>query len=69
MTDLEMLETLLNKTGRIYDKHTTATKTIIQIHVANIRHEWLFDMQGNVVDDWDNSAYTTWISEGAYLYE
>lgn len=69
MTELEMLETLLNKTGRIYDKHKTETKTIIQIHVADIRYEWLFDAAGNAVEDWDNHAFTTWISEGAYLYE
>ena len=32
MTDLAMLEHLLNKTGRVYDKVELVNKTIVQIH-------------------------------------
>lgn len=69
MTDLAMLEHLLNKTGRIYDKVEVFDKTIIQIHSFDGRTEFDFDKDGNLVEGWDNSAVTTWISEGAYLYD
>ena len=68
MTDLMMVEHLLNKTGRVYDKVTTENKTIIQIHCFDGRLEFRFDLQGNLEEDWDNTAYTTWISNGAYIY-
>lgn len=69
MTDLAMLEHLLDKTGRMYDKVELDNKTIIQIHSFDGRTEFDFDKDGNLVEEWDNSAVTTWISEGAYLYE
>ena len=69
MTDLMMLKHLLNKTGRIYDEFSDENKTIIQVHSFDGRTEFDFDAEGNLVEDWDNSAITTWISEGAYIYE
>lgn len=69
MTDLDMLKHLLNKTGRIYDEYSDENKTIIQVHSFDGRTEFDFDKEGNLVEDWDNSAVTTWISEGAYIYD
>ena len=68
MTDLMMLKHLLKKTGRIYDEFSDENKTIIQVHSFDGRTEFNFDKEGNLVEDWDNSSVTTWISEGAYVY-
>ena len=68
MTDLMMLKHLLRKTGRIYNEFSAENKTIIQVHSFDGRIEFDFDKEGNLVEDWDNSAITTWISEGAYIY-
>ena len=69
MTDLDMLKHLLKKTGRLYDEVTQINRTIIQVHSFDGRTEFDFDKYGNLVEDWDNSSVTTWISEGAYIYE
>ena len=69
MTDLMMLKHMLKKTGRLYDEYSDETRTIIQVHSFDGRTEFDFDAEGNLVEDWDNSAITTWISEGAYIYE
>ena len=69
MTDLDMLVHLLKKSGRIYDRFDKDDKTIIQIHVADIRYEFDFDSEGFLEEDWDNDCLTSWISEGAYLYD
>ena len=69
MTDLMMLKHLLKKTGRIYDEYSDENRTIIQVHSFDGRTEFDFAKEGNLVEDWDNSAFTTWISEGAYIYD
>ena len=69
MTDLDMLRHLLNKTGRIYNEYSDENRTIIQVHSFDRRTEFDFDKDGNLVEDWDNPCITTWISEGAYLYD
>ena len=69
MTEFEMLEKLLQKTGRIYDQYNTEDKIIVQIHVADIRHEFDFNKNGELTDEWENHSPTTWISNGAYIYE
>ena len=69
MTDLDMLRHLLKKTGRLYDEVTQVNRTIIQVHSFDGRTEFDFDKDGNLVEDWDNSSVTTWISEGAYIYD
>lgn len=69
MTDLDMLRHLLKKTGRLYDEVTQTSRTIIQVHSFDGRTEFDFDKDGNLVEDWDNSSVTTWISEGAYIYD
>ena len=69
MTDLMMLKHLLKKTGRMYNEYSDENRTIIQVHSFEGRTEFDFDKEGNLVEDWDNSSVTTWISEGAYIYE
>lgn len=69
LTDLDMLRHLLKKTGRIYNEYSDENRTIIQVHSFNGRTEFDFDKKGNLVEDWDNSSVTTWISEGAYIYD
>ena len=69
MTDLDMLKHLLKKTGRIYDEYSDENRIIIQVHSFDERTEFDFDKDGNLIEDWDNSSVTTWISEGAYIYD
>ena len=69
MTDLEMLLHLLNKSGRLYDKVNLIDKTIVQVYVFEGRAQFEFNVRGDLEEDWDNSAITTWISAGGYLYE
>ena len=69
MTDLMMLEHLLQKTGRVYDKSEEDNRIIVQVHCFDGRVEFDFDANGNLKEDWDNPCITTWISEGAYLYD
>lgn len=68
MTDLMMLKHLLRKTGRLYDEYYDENRIIIQVHSFNGRTEFDFDKEGTLIDDWDNSSVTTWISEGAHMY-
>lgn len=70
-TDLEMLMALLNKSGRLYDEEVQKdlNKTIIQIHVGDFRMQWEFDSTtGELIEDWDNHAVTTWLT-GGYYYD
>ena len=66
MTDLMMLEHLLKKTGRVFDKVEEDNKLIIQVHCFEGRVEFDFDAEGNLEEDWDNSSVTTWLSGGCY---
>ena len=67
MNDLEMLLSLLDKSGRVYDtiKHPDKDKMIVQIHISNTRHQWEFDSNtGELIEEWDNPHTSQWISEG-----
>ena len=66
MTDLMMLEHLLMKTGRLYDKVEENNKIIIQVHCFNERFEFDFDADENLEEEWENPNMTTWLSGGAY---
>lgn len=65
MTDLEMLKHLLKKSCRIYDELVAKNGTVmIQVHIADTRHEWSFDKDGNFLEEWENPHETQWISNG-----
>ena len=66
MTDLEMLLALLNKANRKFDMISDDKSTVVQIHCFEGRLEFNFDSQGNLEEEWDNSAPTTWLTGGAY---
>ena len=63
-----MLEHLLKKSGRIFDMIKENDKTIVQIHCFDGRVEFDFDKNGNLIEEWDNSSVTTWLS-GGYYYD
>ena len=69
MSDLFMFEQLLRKSGRIYDRFNGEDKIIFQIHIADFRHEFDFDKNGKFEEEWENHSPTTWISNGAYIYD
>lgn len=69
MTDLQMVEHLLKKTGRLYDKVELVDKTIIQVYVFEGRLQFEFNINGDLEEDWDNGSFTTWISAGGYMYD
>ena len=69
MTDLQMVEHLLKKTERLYDKVDLADKTIIQVYVFEGRLQFEFNINGDLEEDWDNTSFTTWISAGGYIYD
>ena len=68
MNDLMMLEHLLKKTGRKYDKLEDTCKIVIQVYCFDGRVEFDFDLDGNLEEDWDNSSVSTWLS-GGYYYD